>query len=166
MAEQKTLYIVRHAKSSWGYENVSDMDRPLKNKGIRSAYEMAERLLKNNHQPDLIMSSPANRAIHTALIFAGVLRYPVNEIRIREELYGTHEQEIYNFIKNANDALYSIMIFGHNPDFTNLANLFLTEPVDYISTAGMVIISFNTDSWMKIERSNVKQVEIDAPKKG
>lgn len=166
MSEEKNLYIIRHGKSSWGYENVSDIDRPLKNKGIKYSYEMADRLLRKGWKPDAIWSSPANRAIHTALIFAGVLEYPYNKIKIEERLYFSSEEDVLDVIHKTNDAILSLMIVGHNPTFTNVANHFLKESVDYIPTAGVVKISFNAESWMRVAPSGVKDYTFDYPKKG
>jgi phosphohistidine phosphatase len=82
----KTLVITRHGKSSWDYESVDDIDRPLKESGIRNAYLVAETLRKKKVNFDVIYSSPANRAIHTASIFARVLRVPFQKLQITEEL--------------------------------------------------------------------------------
>ena len=74
--KHKVLYIVRHAKSSWDYDNMADVDRPLKVKGIKTAYEIARNIKLKNNLPDLIISSPANRALHTAMILARVFDTP------------------------------------------------------------------------------------------
>ena len=65
----KTLYIVRHAKSSWKYEGVDDIDRPLKERGIKDAHFLSKHLSKKIKRPDVFLSSSANRALHTAVIF-------------------------------------------------------------------------------------------------
>ncbi|TDA89313.1 histidine phosphatase family protein, partial [Halomonas marinisediminis] len=66
----KTLYIVRHAKSSWTYPSIKDIDRPLKERGINDAYLISEVLLKKIKCPDVFLSSCANRALHTGMIFS------------------------------------------------------------------------------------------------
>jgi len=165
MSEEKVLYIVRHGKSSWDYEDVSDVDRPLKNRGLRNSYEMPGRLKKDIIGPGLIITSPAIRALHTAVIFARVLDFPYNKIVIEERIYESSENEIINFIKKTNDAISSIMVFGHNPCFTYLANKFVKNRIDNIPTAGVVILKFDSLSWKRIEKSNLKSEHYIYPKK-
>ncbi len=64
----KTLYILRHAKSTWTDANLSDFERPLNERGVKTAPFMGELMAKKNFQPDLILSSPAQRAKQTALL--------------------------------------------------------------------------------------------------
>jgi len=79
----KTLYIVRHAKSSWEYEGIEDIDRPLKRRGIKDAHLMSKFLSKEIDRPDVFVSSSANRALHTALIFCENFEYPLSNIKIK-----------------------------------------------------------------------------------
>jgi phosphohistidine phosphatase len=111
MAEEKKLCLIRHGKSSWGYENVSDMDRPLKNRGIRNAYAMSSRLEQRGIMPELMISSPAIRALHSCLIMASELKYPLNQVRIEEILYFSEEMAIIDFIKKTTDAVSCLFIF-------------------------------------------------------
>ena len=165
MNKSKILHIVRHAKSSWDYESISDFDRPLKPRGIVNAHEMARRMNIRNTLPSLIISSPANRAFHTALIFARVIELPFNHIRIDPDLYGSDVDTLYHIIKDLDDKFRSVMIFGHNPEFTNLANFLAKDPIDEVPTCGMVSISFDTEKWKDIGKDRVKQVFFDFPKK-
>lgn len=165
MKKKKVLCIVRHAKSSWEYEGISDADRPLKMKGIKNAYEMARRMKLSNSLPELIISSPANRALHTAMIFARVMEIPFEKIKIESSLYGSDANTIVSLIKNTDNSVHSLMIFGHNPDFTDIANLFINEPVFEVPTSGVVQINFKTDNWVNIAKNEVKDYLIDFPKK-
>jgi phosphohistidine phosphatase len=165
MKKKKVLHIVRHAKSSWDYEGISDADRPLKLKGIKNAHEMARRMKLRNSLPELIISSPANRALHTATIFAKVMEFPFEKINIDLLLYGSDANTIINMIKKTNNNINSLMIFGHNPDFTDIANLFIDEPVFEIPTSGLVQITFAVDNWMNIGKQEVNDFLIDFPKK-
>jgi phosphohistidine phosphatase len=164
MKNNKVLHIVRHSKSSWKYENALDIDRPLKNKGIRNTYIMAERI-KERVRPDLIISSPADRAIHTAIIYARMLSYPVEKIQLNDILYNNHEGVILNLILKTDDAYDTIFVVGHNPTFTNLANYFFEKSIDNIPTSGIVTVGFNTNEWKSISKENVESVHIDFPKK-
>ncbi len=165
MKNQKQLYILRHGKSSWKYESIDDIDRHLKEKGIHDAYTMAKRLKEKKIKPDLIISSPAARAFHTASIFARTLDYSPEDITIRNHFYPGDDSEIINTLKELDDHVNSVMIFGHNPAFTDTANHFLSEQLDKLPTSGVAMVSFNTSSWKNIEKDNVEQVEIDYPKK-
>jgi len=165
MPDKKTLYLVRHGKSSWGYENVSDMDRPLKNRGIRDAYEMSSRLINRGVLPDLMISSPAIRALHSCVIFASELKYPFNRIRIEEILYFSEESMIMNFIREISDAVSTMLVFGHNPIISNIANMFFKNQVEYIPTTGIAKFIFKTNSWSKISKQNLIEEWYDTPKK-
>ena len=87
METEKKLVIVRHGKSDWSHEDRSDVDRPLKDRGVRDAYKMSQRLLQQNIQPELVVSSPANRALHTAVIFCRELEIPLKNLLIDESFY-------------------------------------------------------------------------------
>jgi phosphohistidine phosphatase len=165
MENNKQLIIVRHGKSSWKYESIADIDRHLKEKGIHDVYDMAGRLKDQDVFPDVILSSPASRALHTALIFSRTLDYPVNRIHLKEIFYNGSDQDVLEVIRTVPDDADTIMIFGHNPTFTDLANHFLPEELDKLPTAGMAVIEFNTDRWEEIEPDTVSQTWVDYPKK-
>ncbi|MBC7913981.1 MAG: histidine phosphatase family protein, partial [Pyrinomonadaceae bacterium] len=83
----KQLLIVRHAKSDWNTDASSDFDRPLNKRGARDAPEMAERLLKKHIIPQLIVSSPALRALTTAKYFADVFNIDKKLIQTEPSIY-------------------------------------------------------------------------------
>ncbi len=163
MAEEKLLFIVRHGKSTWDYPAVSDIDRPLKDRGIKDAYEMANRVLKNAILPDAVISSPAARALHTAIIFSRVLNFPADEIIINQDIYLAEYLEIMSVITSTDDSRKSLMIFGHNPGFTELANYLSRLNIDNIPTAGLVMLRFKADSWKGIGRKCLSSEFFDSP---
>lgn len=164
MARNRTLYIGRHAKSSWDHPGRSDIDRPLAERGVKNAYDMAHRMKERGDKPELIISSPANRALHTAIIFARGLRLPFSRFQVNEDLYMSGEETLLNIIFSLDNKIESLMIFGHNPDFTHLANYFLTNHVDNIPTCGLVSLTFNSAGWEEIHKSNLVDFLIDYPK--
>ena len=164
MKNSRQLIIVRHGKSSWSHENVADIDRHLKERGIHDAYTMAERLKKNSLFPELVMSSPAARALHTALIFARTLKHPFSQLQLQDDFYHGDEQDVLDIIRQAPDDKNSLMIFGHNPTFTDLANLFLPDALEKLPTTGMAFIEFETGSWQKIDKEKVVKTWTDSPK--
>ena len=160
----KTLVIVRHGKSTWEYEGVSDYDRPLKETGIFNSQSIAQKIKEKGINPDLIVSSPANRALHTALIFARELLYPLDKVVINSILYGESEKEILGLIKNTDNQFNNLFIFGHNPVFTDLPNLFLKQQIDNLPTSGVAILQFETTSWKDISKKILKSEILVFPK--
>jgi len=165
MAGKKKLYIVRHAKSSWDIENISDIDRPLKLRGIRNAYEMARRLKIERRIPDLFLSSPANRATHTASIFLRVFELPFSKLSLDERLYGASVGDILEAISDQDNDINKLMIFGHNPDFSELARGFARSGVYELPTCGQAIFTFDCHKWKEISRDVQVDEFYDFPKK-
>jgi phosphohistidine phosphatase len=118
----KTLYLVRHAKSSWKYPNLDDFERPLNKRGRKNAPFMGTILKKLKVAPDLLISSPANRAAITARIIAAKINYPLEKIRYRESIYEFSEDALIHVIKQIDDSVNKAMIVGHNPATNGLAN--------------------------------------------
>jgi phosphohistidine phosphatase len=156
MKHLKILHVVRHAKSSWDNDGAADIDRTLKSKGIQSAYEISRKLKLSHLVPQKIITSPANRALHTAVIFARVFEFPLAEIEISNLLYESSADKTVDMIRKLKDDCSSVMIFGHNPDFTDLVNIFIKSPLDNIPTSGVVTLKFNTPDWKGIERNNLE----------
>lgn len=159
------MVLTRHAKSSWEYDTIDDFDRPLKESGIRNAMLIAESIKKKNIEFDFIYSSPANRAIHTAIIFSRILKVPFPKIGIEEKLYSESDSEIIQFIKNIPNTYSNILLFGHNPTFTDLANRFLKQRISNLPTAGAVFLEFNCPSWNNIGPIAVVKDQLFLPKK-
>jgi phosphohistidine phosphatase len=165
MKNKKVLHVVRHAKSSWDFDGVADVDRTLKSKGIRNAYEIARKLKLIDQIPDLVVSSPANRALHTAVIFARVFEFPLRDLQINNLLYESTYEQILEFIKSAPKDKNSLMIFGHNPDVTNLVNFFIKKAVTEIPTSGVATLIFSCDSWKDISAENMDKYLFYFPSK-
>ncbi|MFP4019170.1 MAG: SixA phosphatase family protein [Bacteroidales bacterium] len=164
MKNTKKLIITRHGKTSQKYD-VDDIDRPLKVRGINDSCLMAERLYIRDIHPDLLISSHANRAMHTAMIFARKLNYPLEKIKIENVIYEGSAKEILEFVKSLDDSLNTIMIFGHNPMCMDMANYFMKEEIEKLPTAGTVSLNFKTNSWKEIHKDIASTDFIDYPKK-
>jgi phosphohistidine phosphatase len=143
----KTLHIVRHGKSSWDSEEISDIDRSLTEKGIVNSYQMAAKIYSLYGAGDVFYTSPANRALHTALIFSRVMKIPSAQIKIVNDIYEAGAKTLIKVIENTPDVVNSLVIFGHNPGFTDLANCFLSEQIDNLPTSGVVTFKFNSVNW-------------------
>lgn len=160
----KTLYIIRHAKSSWSFD-LPDKDRPLGVRGRRDAPRVGAHLSQTEETPDHIITSPAARALNTALIIADEWGFPENEIELSDELYHTAPSEILAFLKGQSDDLESIAIFGHNPGFTELVNILGTEYLDNLPTGGVYAFTFRAKKWSDISEKNAEKKVFIAPKR-
>ncbi|MCX3263250.1 SixA phosphatase family protein [Pedobacter agri] len=158
----KQLLLVRHGKSDWGNLDLKDFDRPLNKRGKENAPEMAERLVQRGFKFDLIVSSPAKRAKSTAKFFAEA--YQVNDIQYEESIYEANTTALLKVINGLDDSSDTVIMFGHNPGFTDLANELSDADIYNIPTAGMVLMSFPFDSWKMVSRGTGELVFFDYPK--
>ncbi|MBW8050762.1 MAG: histidine phosphatase family protein [Cytophagales bacterium] len=161
----KTLYIARHAKSSWTDPDLSDFERPLKKRGEKDAPMMGKILASKGVKPELIISSPAKRAITTAHILAKEIKYPIDKIVTNEEIYMASVSDLRDIIEQLNDSLKSVMLVGHNPGFTSLANYLTKHYFDNVPTTGVVAIGFDVSGWNKIKKNSGKVIFFEYPKK-
>ncbi|UZJ37544.1 SixA phosphatase family protein [Prosthecochloris sp. SCSIO W1103] len=161
----KTLYLVRHAKSSWDNANLADFDRPLNKRGQKAAPFMAKLMSENNVQVDRIISSPANRALTTAETFCEVLGYPLEKIEQRIEIYEGGINQMLQIVREIPDSCSSAMLFGHNPTMTSFANFISGEHLENIVTCGVVRIDLKTDFWQQTLMDSGKLVWYEYPKK-
>jgi len=160
----KTLYLVRHAKSSWETPGQSDTDRELVPKGIKKTKKVVSYLLNRKTSVDLMISSQAVRAYETAKIVAAGLNYPVDKIKIDRKIYDGYYDRILDLIYATSNEVNSLMIFGHNPTITQLANLFLHPGLEDMPTSAVVCITFNTEKWEQIPSAEAKQEFVVFPK--
>ena len=160
----KSLFLIRHAKSSWKDASLADRDRPLNKRGKRDAPEMGRRLAARGDAPDLIVSSPAVRALATARIMAEAVGYPVDRIREDERIYMAGPAELLEAIRDLEDDLQQVFLFGHNPGLTELVNE-LSEPViDNVPTCGIVELRVTVDRWADVSPGTVRRAGFDTPK--
>ena len=160
----KTLVLVRHAKSSWKDESLADRDRPLNRRGERDAPEMARRLADLVGRPDLILSSPARRALATARVVADVVGYPVEAIREDERIYQATPAAILEVIRGVDNGIDRVFLFGHNPGLTELVNELSEPAVDNVPTCGVVELRLTTGRWSDVSRANVRRETFLTPK--
>ncbi len=146
----KTLYLVRHAKSSWEDYSKEDYQRELLLKGVKRTEKVARYLKDKEVYPDVIISSHAVRAFETARILAETLGYPLNKILLDESMYFSGADAMYNILSGVDDTKNSVMLVGHNPDMTGFANQFLEQKLDYMPTSAVVAVKFQTTRWHEI----------------
>ena len=146
----KKLYIVRHAKSSWENSFLADDERPLNNRGKKDAPIMAQHLKGVISPPEKIISSHAIRAYDTALIFAEAFEIEEEEVIIHKKMYHASLNDLFQEVTLFDDAIDSIMLFGHNPGLTEFVNKISGSSIDNISTCGVAGIFFDVDSWQNL----------------
>jgi len=138
---KRTLYIARHAKSSWDDPTLSDFARPLNKRGERDAPFMAQLLKAKRVLPQLILSSPAKRAKTTAAIYHDAIK---GELRFDERIYDTSAMSLLYLVQEVlSDSDHeSLMLVGHNPGLTELSNILSNKYISNIPTAAVVAIDF------------------------
>lgn len=142
----KTLIIVRHAKSSWDYD-VNDKDRPLKERGINDAYLVANEVKKFGSEVEAVYSSPANRALHTCLIFLRTMGVSLEKLALSEAMYDFSGESVMHLVRALPNNLQTVMIFGHNYALTSVANILGSKIIDNVTTSGTVVIKFDIENW-------------------
>ncbi|UCD25855.1 MAG: histidine phosphatase family protein [Gemmatimonadota bacterium] len=161
----KTLSLVRHAKSSWKDRTLADHDRPLNKRGKRDAPRMGRRLAKSGVRPDLIVTSTAVRARLTAETIATEIGYPVAHIMMDQEIYHAGTNGLLDLIRSLGDANDHVMLFGHNPDITELVNCLTDTYLENVPTCGIAHIRFDTNSWTNVGSVAAELLEFDYPKR-
>lgn len=158
----KTLFILRHAKSSWDDTALSDFERPLNDRGLRTAPFMGELLKNKGLSPDVIISSPALRAKTTAELVresAGI----ESEIRFDDRIYEASTQTLVHVISEIDDMLTSAMIVGHNPGLEGLIH-HLTGQLEPIPTAALAVIALDIDTWRDVNHRSGTLAALYRPK--
>jgi phosphohistidine phosphatase len=161
----KRLTILRHAKSSRSDDRLADRERLLSQRGERDAPQMGKRLARHGLKPDLILSSPAVRARQTAERVALALNYRADDIRYDAALYLASPGDLLEVLANVNDGIDELILVGHNPGMTQLANMMLAElKLNNLPTAGAVAIDTGVPSWGQIDAGAFSLRFYDYPK--
>ena len=159
----KTLYINRHAKSSWNESGVSDYDRPLNPRGLLDAPFMAKQFSEKSGGVDLILSSPANRALTTATFFAKEIGFATSELKTEAGIYLASTQDLLKIVSQLDDVYEKVIMFGHNPGFTYLVQYLTGEYVN-MPTCAIARVDFEVDSWGSIGADSGSLIAFDYPK--
>jgi len=145
----KELILLRHAKSSWD-NNLDDRNRPLTEKGVNRIINISKASRNFFLDIDVVYSSPAIRAISTAIITSSVLKINFSKIKINENLYSFNSQNILSFIKSIDNKFNRVLCVGHNPAFTEVSNLLGNKELIHLPTAGWVKFKLNESDWKDI----------------
>jgi phosphohistidine phosphatase len=159
----KTLILVRHAKSSWNEPGLADRDRVLNDRGRRNAPEMGKRLAKRGLKPDVILSSPAARALATARLMAEELGLRQADIRVDDRLYAAEADDLVKVIGELGDGPGRVMVVGHNPEMTELAQR-LSGTIDHMPTCAVAVFDFDIASWRSMGAADARGCAFYTPR--
>lgn len=152
----KTLYLVRHAKSSWKHD-VEDHERPLKKRGVYDVKLVSDKVKKTITSPQRIITSDAIRALSTAKYFKEALEVKQSDFELDPVLYDFSGQNVMRLIKSLDDDLDSVMIVGHNHAFTSIVNMLGNKYIENVPTSGFVMIEFDENKWSDISTGKTIQ---------
>jgi phosphohistidine phosphatase len=150
----KTLFILRHAKSSWGNPELSDFDRQLNAQGLKTVPRMGETIFDNEFQPTLVLSSPAKRAKQTAVLIKETAQIK-GKIEYDERIYEASPHRLLQIIAETDEKIESLMLVGHNPGLEGLIKI-LTGEVQAMPTAALAVIDLETENWREIAAESGK----------
>jgi len=160
----KTLYLVRHAKSSWEDSALADFDRPLNARGVSDAPRMGRRITEYKQAPELIYTSTALRALTTAKMIAAAIGYPEQSVVLDKKVYHADPDALLDIIKKMADDKECVMLLGHNPGLTQFANALLDQTIDNIPTCGVIRAELKITLWKGARWGCGKMISFDTPK--
>jgi phosphohistidine phosphatase len=159
----RTLLLLRHAKSSWKDSDLRDFDRPLNQRGLKAAPAIGRLIRKRKLQPDLVLSSPAERARQTTqlVIEAAGLK---TELRYDERIYEASVARLMGIVSELDDEAGIVMLVGHNPGFEELLEV-LTGEAHQMPTAALACLELNIEKWNKVRAGAGRLEWLGKPKK-
>jgi phosphohistidine phosphatase len=160
----KTLYVIRHAKSSWDDPSLPDFERPLNKRGRRDAPFMARIIADILKKPDVLITSPAKRALETALAFCNGFNISEDMLVEDRTLYHPSIEDILRVVHKIDEAHGIAAIFGHNPGFTSFVNTIGKASIMNVPTTGVVVLTSEAQFWANFEDEKVKTVGFHYPK--
>ncbi len=161
----KTLFLLRHAKSSWKYPELKDFERPLSVRGTAEVPLMGERFKARGKNLECIITSPAVRAKTTARLFARAVGFPKDEIASNPELYFAGAGMFLKAASLLDDEYQSAMLVGHNPAITEFVNEMSGSDINNIFTCGLVELSLPIAHWSEVAFGMATLIDFDYPKR-
>jgi len=160
----KRLTLMRHGNAQWKDPQFSDFDRPLNRRGNSESEGMARRLLELKLLPTVLLTSPARRAQQTAEIVARELGLSGRSMRTEESLYLAPAAEILRVIKALGPRIPHVLIVGHNPGITELANLLdPTSRTAELATGAICSLTFEARGWADAAPGNLRDSRCESP---
>lgn len=148
----KKLIFVRHGKAEDEAFGSSDFERSLTTAGKKISKQMARLFIKKEDCSALYVSSPAFRALETAMIFAGECGSDYDSIVLKSSLYfKTDLRKVTGILSETDEDINAVIMFGHNPSFSDLADKFCKDGCDFMPKSSVVCISFDVNNWQSIK---------------
>ncbi|QSE96277.1 SixA phosphatase family protein [Fulvivirga lutea] len=146
----KNLYLLRHAKASEKLADQKDFDRTLDSQGLQNATRMGINLLNKKVQFDIIIASPAVRALSTASLVAEQIKYDTNRIHQNEDIYEASTRSLLQVVNQLKNEWDTVLLVGHNPSVTYLAEYLSKSEIGDITTCGLAHIKFKNLQWNEV----------------
>lgn len=163
--DNKNLYLVRHAEATELGAGQKDIDRALTPTGYQDAPRIGRYLYLHECYPDLIISSDAIRAQTTAMLLAEQLKFERHKIQYTEEIYKASVRSLLGIINQQRDTYTQVIIVGHNPVLTYLAEYLTKKEIGSVVPCGVVHLACKAESWMEFSEGNVELVDYVFPEK-
>jgi phosphohistidine phosphatase len=160
----KALTIIRHAKSSWQYAGMDDVDRPLNHRGRRDAPRMGRQMARRGLAPDCFLSSPANRAITTARAIAEQIGFPGQGILEIPRLYDADVTDLVEVVRTQQSGHAHVALVAHNPGCTDLLRYLTGQNFDSIPTCAVAHTSLAIDDWQNLRARCATLRFLDVPR--
>lgn len=158
----KTLYVLRHAKSSWDDPSQTDFERPLNPRGLKAAPFIGELMAKKGFTPSVIVSSPAMRAKTTARLVKGSGQLST-EIVLEKSIYEASPNALRQVVSEISDDHISALLVGHNPGIEGFIR-YLTGQLEPMPTAALAVIELNIERWNEINDGRGQLLNVYRPK--
>lgn len=160
----KRLTLVRHAKSSWSNPDLFDFDRPLNKRGMKDAPMMGRYLADQGFLFDLLLVSPAIRARMTAEALVDQLDIDHEQLTFNPDIYQATVRDLLELLWDIADIHKNVLLIGHNPGITDLANFLVAGRLENIPTCGIFSVELQVPSWKQLDRAATKLLFYDFPK--
>ncbi|MEE4215307.1 MAG: histidine phosphatase family protein [Bacteroidales bacterium] len=161
---KRNVIIVRHGKACAHDIFERDIDRVLTKRGVNDAYKVSNRILKSGIKPDVIMTSPAARASHSACIFSRAMKTGTEIIRVIKDFYPGSASKMMDEIAALDDDVKTVALFAHNPGISDLASQMTKGIVGFLPTTGTAVVSFDLDKWQDIYSSELTDHSLIIPR--
>jgi phosphohistidine phosphatase len=160
----KSLFLIRHAKSSWDNPIQNDFDRPLNGRGLKDAPMMAQRLLERKIKIDAFFSSPAVRAKQTCSIFMQTFKVDEAAMHLQSQLYLPAPDVFMHSITNIPASVSSAAVFSHNNGITEFANTLTGTSIDNMPTCSVFALKTDIENWKDFAKAKKEFWFFDYPK--
>lgn len=162
---QQELLILRHAKSSWNDDTVSDFDRPLNKRGMRDAPRIGAWMRDQGLRPELILCSPAARARATLAAINEVLEVPESQIQLHDAIYEANRSTLLDLLRKVPANVHRAMMIGHNPGLETLTEYLSDRPLEpgFMKTATLARLLLKSP-WEDLAQSSAVLESLMTPK--